>query len=227
VHQNTTALDRWLLTHRQRALNLSLALANVVAICWIVIQTTGSFPGDAHFVSWIRHPHPPPLLASCAQVFGLLATPTTACLSVAVAWLVVDRYVGPRYGVLVIVAVGAVGLNSILKLIFGPTPLQLSTRGPTAGNNFPSGHVTYATCLFGILAWFALARGKRLTSLGLMGMIICMGPCRILDGAHWPSDVLAGYALGAAWTILVLVIGTPWAAAQSASAPVSGAQDPV
>jgi membrane-associated phospholipid phosphatase len=47
-------------------------------------------------------------------------------------------------------------------------------------------------------------------------LILAMGLFRILDGAHWPSDVLPGYALGLAWTIAVLVIGLPWAAGQSA-----------
>ena len=45
-------------------------------------------------------------------------------------------------------------------------------------------------------------------------LILAMGPLRVLDGAHWPSDVLAGYALALAWTIAVLVIGLPWAAGQ-------------
>ena len=45
-------------------------------------------------------------------------------------------------------------------------------------------------------------------------LILAMGPLRVLDGAHWPSDVLAGYALGLAWTITVLVSGLPLAAGQ-------------
>jgi hypothetical protein len=45
-------------------------------------------------------------------------------------------------------------------------------------------------------------------------LILAMGPLRILDGAHWPSDALAGYTLGLAWTITVLVLGLPWAAGQ-------------
>jgi len=47
-------------------------------------------------------------------------------------------------------------------------------------------------------------------------LILGIGPFRVVDGAHWPSDVLAGYALGLAWTIAVLVIGLPWATGRPA-----------
>jgi membrane-associated phospholipid phosphatase len=49
----------------------------------------------------------------------------------------------------------------------------------------------------------------------MLVVIACMGPCRVIDGAHWPSDVLAGYCLGLAWTIAVLVLGLPWASGQA------------
>jgi len=81
----------------------------------------------------------------------------------------------------------------------------------------PSGHVVYITSLCGLLGWFALARGHRATCAVMLLLILAMGPFRVIDGAHWPSDVLAGYALGLAWTIIVLVIGLPWAAGQSAT----------
>ena len=42
------------------------------------------------------------------------------------------------------------------------------------------------------------------------------GPFRVVAGEHWPSDVLAGYALGIAWTTVVLVLGLPWAASRPA-----------
>jgi hypothetical protein len=56
-------------------------------------------------------------------------------------------------------------------------------------------------------------------------LILGMGPFRILDGAHWPSDVLAGYALGLAWTIVVLVVGLPWAAGQKQTENYPGQPD--
>ena len=39
------------------------------------------------------------------------------------------------------------------------------------------------------------------------------------DGRHWPSDVLAGYAFGLAWMIVVLVVGLPWAGAPAEDEP--------
>ena len=67
----------------------------------------------------------------------------------------------------------------------------------------------------GLVAWFALARHNRPIFVAMLLIIVGMGPFRVVDGAHWPSDVLAGYALGLAWTIAVLVIGLPWAADQT------------
>ncbi len=104
--------------------------------------------------------------------------------------------------------------NALLKAILGPTPLQIGLRGSFAPGNFPSGHVVYITSLCGLLGWFALARGHRATFLAMLLPILAMGPLRVIDGAHWPSDVLAGYALGLGWTIIVLVVGLPWAARQ-------------
>ncbi len=136
-----------------------------------------------------------------------------AIATVALACVVVERRIGPRHAILLLVAVGAVGWSATIKTIVGPTSLQVLKAGPLASANFPSGHVVYATTLCGTLAWFALTRGRRDIFLVMLALVIGMGPFRIVDGAHWPSDVLAGYALGLSWTILVLALGIPWAAA--------------
>jgi membrane-associated phospholipid phosphatase len=52
-------------------------------------------------------------------------------------------------------------------------------------------------------------------------LILGIGPFRVVDGAHWPSDVLAGYALGLARSITVLVVGLP-AARQPDQPPPTG-----
>jgi membrane-associated phospholipid phosphatase len=217
--QGELPLDRWLLGRKVRALSLAGALAGLVLGIWIVIQINGAFPGDRRFISWMIYPHPAQPFGSLAQVFALLAHPVVATLSVSVVWMIVDRRLGARYGLLVLAAVAAVGLNAILKMVFGPTPLQKQVFGEHALLNFPSGHVVYATVLCGLLAWFAAARGDRWITAIMLLILICMGPSRMIDGTHWPSDVLAGYCLGAAWTIVVLVFGLPWASAEVSSRP--------
>jgi membrane-associated phospholipid phosphatase len=206
-------LDRRLLTNRRAALTLAAALAAFVPICWIVIQLHGSFPGDRGLISWMRYPHPSQPFAFIAHAFALLGNPIVAIVSVAVVWTLVDYHLGRRYSVLVLAAVSAVAFNVLLKATFGPTPLERSlfVGGPAPGN-FPSGHVVYITSLCGLVAWLALARGNRPIFAAMLLLVLGMGPFRVVEGAHWPSDVLAGYTLGLAWTIVVLVIGLPWAA---------------
>jgi undecaprenyl-diphosphatase len=208
---HATALDRWLLAYRREALALALALALAVLGCLAYIEAGGSFPFDTRAIGWVENPQPPALLGIPAEVFAALADPVVACVSVAAACLAVDLLIGRRHAALVLVAVGAVGLSAAIKLLVGPTPLQVLKGGPLASSNFPSGHVVYATTLFGVLAWFALARARRFAFAVMVALVAGMGPLRIVDGAHWPSDVLAGYALGLAWTIAVLVLGLPWA----------------
>jgi membrane-associated phospholipid phosphatase len=214
-------LDLWLLRNRRGVLTLAAALAAFVPICWIVIQLNGSFPGDSYFISWMRNPshHRRVLPAFYTGVFTALSDPIVAALCVVVVWILVHEELGPRYGALVLATVGVVAFNALLKTILGPTPLQISAHGALASDNFPSGHVVYITALCGLLGWFALARGHHPVYLAMLLLILGIGPIRILERAHWPSDVLAGYALALAWTLVVLVIGLPWATGQSPTDP--------
>lgn len=64
--------------------------------------------------------------------------------------------------------------------------------------SFPSGHAYLATMVFGFLAFLAvqaLAWGW-LIALLLAGLIILVGISRVYLGAHFPSDVVAGWLLG-------------------------------
>jgi len=217
-----TPLDRWLLAHRRQAIAVATVLALAVALCLAVIEVHGSFPLDSRFIHWVERREPPSLLRLPAAAFTALADPLVACVSVAIACVAVERLIGPRHAVLVLAAVAAVAVNAIVKTIVGPTPLQVLKEGPFASSNFPSGHVVYATALFGTLAWFALARGRRGVFAAMLALVIGMGPFRVIAGAHWPSDVLAGYALGLAWAIVVLVLGIRWATYEETAPPEEG-----
>ena len=83
---------------------------------------------------------------------------------------------------------------------------------PITGNSassYPSGHVFGGALLFGFLAFLAiqhrLQRRFSIPIIALAGlMIVAVGPARIYEGDHWPSDVAAGYLL--AWTLLMILV---------------------
>ena len=68
------------------------------------------------------------------------------------------------------------------------------------GYSFPSGHSSGAAALYGSIA----VRGRKrvLTVLGVL-LPFLVGLSRVVVGAHYPTDVLAGWLLGAAAFILV------------------------
>jgi undecaprenyl-diphosphatase len=66
---------------------------------------------------------------------------------------------------------------------------------------FPSGHSTASAAFFGAVIFLAgaLPPGVRGWVRGLAAvMIVLVGLARVILRAHWPSDVLAGIALGLA-----------------------------
>lgn len=81
-----------------------------------------------------------------------------------------------------------------------PVVDEALTHAP--GYSFPSGHATNAaatglTVL--LLVWPLLRRRGRIAAAGVVTTIVLVtGVDRVLIGAHYPSDVLAGYALGVA-----------------------------
>lgn len=77
--------------------------------------------------------------------------------------------------------------------------------------SFPSGHVLDLTAFFGFLAFLLISlpvpRAVRAVGVALCGLLIVgIGYARLYSGEHWPTDVLAGYVLGAAWLLLCISI---------------------
>lgn len=126
---------------------------------------------------------------------------------------VLARRLGPRYAALLLAAAGVVVLTAALKAVLGPTPLWTEWFGAGEDANFPSGHAAYAASAFGFVVVVARAAGQLEIAVAGGMLIGGMGPAAVLSRIHLPSDVLAGYALGGAWLLVVLAVGLPWAAA--------------
>ncbi len=116
----------------------------------------------------------------------------------------------------------------ILAPLLGEAWQELVGRTRPTGTalGFPSGHAT-AAATFSVLAIYLvgrarLARRSRLAiqSLAVLG-IIAVGLARVVLGAHWPGDVLVGFALGAACA----AAAAWWDAARSSRPPVGPTGD--
>jgi undecaprenyl-diphosphatase len=78
-------------------------------------------------------------------------------------------------------------------------------------SSFPSGHsalspIVYFT-LAGILAAGEANRAAKMLLLGVAAiLVLCVGASRVYLGVHWPTDVLAGWAMGTAVALLATLV---------------------
>jgi undecaprenyl-diphosphatase len=105
---------------------------------------------------------------------------------------------------LLLTMIGAVVLDSALKLVFRrarPDPFFIA-KPPSY--SFPSGHSLVSLCFYGLVAGMLSLRlekrWQRVVVWAAAALVVGMiGLSRIYLGVHWPSDVLAGYAAAIVW----------------------------
>jgi undecaprenyl-diphosphatase len=96
---------------------------------------------------------------------------------------------------------------------------------PAAGGSFPSGHALVAFAFYGFLACYGVSNtrswwAKFIILCSIIPLILGIGFSRIYLGVHWPSDVIASFALGPAWVATVLIVfSLAWNPAAQASIP--------
>ncbi len=87
-----------------------------------------------------------------------------------------------------------------------------------SGWSFPSGHTVGATVYWGMVAYCALRTLPRYLHLPIVlvaaALAWSIGVSRVVIGVHHPSDVLAGFAVGASWLVAVTMVveGLRWRA---------------
>lgn len=155
-------------------------------------------------------PHWLPAVALDITALGSIAV-LSLIVVFTVSYLVLVR---KRHAALfVLVAVlGGLGLSSALKALVGRIRPDLVPGAPVElSASFPSGHamlsaVTYLT-LGALLTRVETDRRARPFFLVVAVILTLMvGYSRVYIGVHWPTDVLAGWCLGAAWATLCWMV---------------------
>ena len=121
---------------------------------------------------------------------------------------------GKRGAALLVLAsvLGGSLLSSGLKIGFERARPDLVPHGATVyTKSFPSGHsflsaVVYLT-LGALLARVQPKRRLKIYLLGLAALLtVAVGLSRVYLGVHWPTDVLAGWTVGATWALLCWLV---------------------
>ena len=117
------------------------------------------------------------------------------------------------------VAASAEVFWAFTKLLFHrPRPTIVTRLGEAGWYSYPSGHATLAPVIwgFGLVLLAELVR-SRLVKVVLWTLAVVMpaaiAASRLYLGVHYPTDVLAGLALGLAWVLLGRGSVSPRAAA--------------
>jgi membrane-associated phospholipid phosphatase len=204
-------------------LTLTLGLIAAGALLWSVLEltfevvtgspTVGIDRRIIHLVATLRTP----LLDQVMYLITFLASEQTVVVLSAVAVLVALIAGRFRSAVLVVLAVvaGTLFFELLKLLVARPRPLLEDARIVQGGFSFPSGHSTVAATFYGTVAYLVIRnfrqnRWKVLLGVATALLVLAIGVSRIYLGVHYPSDVLAGWAAGALWVVLVMLADNVW-----------------
>jgi membrane-associated phospholipid phosphatase len=159
---------------------------------------------DARLLEWIHGHSRPALDAVCVFSWALGALRFCAPAILLLIGRNLARHERREALAWLGVGLGAAVLPELVKVMVGRLrPTLWPWLIPTSGYSFPSGHAAAGVALYPFLGWLVLRRrGWGLVGylLGLaVGVFIGLG--RLYAGVHWPSDVLAGWAMGAALSL--------------------------
>ncbi|MBN8895803.1 MAG: phosphatase PAP2 family protein [Rhodanobacter sp.] len=172
--------------------------------------TTGLDGFDASLAASLRAHVPVPALRVIAAITHLGDTLWVASAAAVVLLILLLRRQWTLAASWSVALLGILPINGGLKALFRRArPLHDHGFIVEPGWSFPSGHAFGAMVFYGMLAYVLLRltpRFHRAVIAGAVLMVGVIGVSRILLQVHYLSDVMAGYAIGAAW--LVLCMGT-------------------
>ncbi|WP_033541371.1 phosphatase PAP2 family protein [Planococcus sp. CAU13] len=116
-----------------------------------------------------------------------------------------------RWSAFFLIIASAAGglLNSLMKSFYGRERPSINEAIDATGFSFPSGHSMGSFILYGFIIFLAIRKRQKewvqwTISISLAVLVVLIGVSRIYLGAHYPSDVAAGFIAGTIWLLLCL-----------------------
>lgn len=159
-----------------------------------------------NFIYFFRNP----TTTSLMLFFTFLASPLFVFIGSIL--MVLYLYIKRRKDALIFSAILYSGIlvNLLLKDMFHRPRPTLHPLVHESTYSFPSGHAMNGFVFYAALTYFVLRETKNVKLATIFGLIsavviLCIGISRIYLGAHYPSDVVAGYIAGFIWFIAAII----------------------
>lgn len=133
-----------------------------------------------------------------------------------------------EFGLVASVGLGAAISVRVLKHLIGRERPPVEGRlVAVAGPAYPSAHSLGSAAVVGVLAALVVWRVRRrpiavTVVAGAVVFVGLVGLSRVYLGVHWPTDVLAGWAVGVVWVLLGTVVYLRFATAPAAVGKADG-----
>lgn len=191
---------------------VSLTVAGLLALA-VIAELQPLVAADQSLAPFFFHlTQDNPFIATLAGIWHLLGTSNVATpivITVLVVLLLARR---PGYaGYLVACSLGGLIISETFKDLVGRgRPEWADPFFVEAGNSFPSGHSLSGICTWAVLGIICIrvvdGRRGHIFGWALIVFGLLMAPSRLFFGVHWTTDVLAGWAFGLGWTLLVTAV---------------------
>ena len=199
------------MTGRRR--KTTIAVAGLAAL-WLAMLIAGAGPVDRTLLNALYVAGEPQLRAFM-QSFTLLGNwPAVIGFSLGAAlWLALAR--DPRAALLLLgITLGGRVLVEVQKLAVNRLrPDLIEHLVPVKSLSFPSAHAANSMILWLAIALLLPRREWRPAAIvAALLTTLAVGISRPMLGVHWPSDVIGGWAFGAAWVLAMIDLANRWPA---------------
>jgi undecaprenyl-diphosphatase len=179
-----------------------------LAVAWTIMLLFGGMDLDRGLLDVLYAGDRPPALTRAAMILTELGGHRILVpLTIAGAAFLVWRRRLRSAAILLLISLGGRAMVELQKAETGRLrPDAHEHLVAVQTYSFPSAHAANSTIVYLSLAFLLTDRFPRraVAVWGAVWLAVLIGVSRPVLGVHWPSDVIAGWAFGLFWTLLLL-----------------------